>query len=121
MARTIVAGQCAFGQSDFFESGHRKQGLTWNDIRVNAFFNGAMIAWPLADGSFVSDASVGSGAVYFNEVFGAPGFYLIRFFPDRVGFWRIVLSHSIYGESICEFDAIPSVAPAQGLTASFRR
>jgi hypothetical protein len=120
MARTIAAGRLAFGQVDFFESGSRKAGIVTTDLQMNAFVDGTVLSWGLVDGSVVADPSIGAGMVCFNEVSGAIGFYLVRFFPDRPGFWRIVLRHPVSGqEAICEFDAVPPFPPASGLNPSF--
>ena len=120
MARTIAAGRVAFAQSDFFESEVRKQGVVWSDLQLSLFVDGLPFQWAVADGVPISDTSIGAGSVFFNEVSGAVGFYLVRFFPDRTGFWRIVLRHSALGvESILEFDAIPQVPQTSGLIAKF--
>ena len=120
MARTIASGRLAFSQADFFESGHRKLGIAWSDLQMSMFVDGEVLSWMLVDGTFASDSSVGAGLVFFNEMPGAVGFYLVRFFPDMPGFWRIVLRHPVLGtESIFECDAVPLAPHAGGLTASF--
>jgi len=119
MTRTIVAGRCAVAHPDFFESGQRKQGLVWSDLQCTAFVDGSLLAWPLADGAYLASSTIGAGALYFNEIPGAAGHYCARFFPDRVGFWRLVLRHPTLGESVLEFDSVPGVAPVSGLNAQF--
>jgi hypothetical protein len=119
MARVIVAGRCSFFQPDFFEAGQRKTGVTWAELTLRAFSNGALLAWPLANGAGVPDSSVSSGAVYFDEVVGCAGFYRLRFFPDRVGYWRLVLQHPTAGECSLEFDSVPAQPSSSGLTAQF--
>ena len=120
MARTIVAGRLAFDQVDFFESGHRKTGVAWSDLQMRAFLNASVLSWSLVDGTFTPDSGIGAGSVFFNEIVGVNGYYLVRFFPDRPGFWRIVLSHPVLGvEVIREYDAFPAVPSASGLQASF--
>jgi hypothetical protein len=119
MARTIFAGRLAFGQTDFFESGARKTGLVWSDLQMQMFVDGSLLTWGLSDGASVADSSIGAGFVFFNEISGASGFYLVRFFPDRPGFWRIVLRHPTLGEVVSEFDAVPTAPSFSGLQASF--
>lgn len=120
MARTIFAGRLAFGQLDFFESGSRKTGIAWSDLQMNVFVDGNVLPWGMANGDSAVDSNIGAGLVYFNEVVGASGFYLIRFYPDRTGFWRIVVKHPVLGtEVINEFDAAPLLPPVSGLRASF--
>jgi hypothetical protein len=83
------------------------------------FVDGSLLAWGLSDGTFVANSSVGAGLVFFNEIPSASGFYLVRFFPDRPGFWRIVLRHPTLGEVVNEFDAVSAAPPFSGLQASF--
>ena len=120
MARTIAAGRLAFSQVDFFESGHRKSGVVWTDLHMTAFVDGTILSWGLVDGTYVADSGIGAGQVCFNEIVGIVGFYLVRFFPDRPGFWRIVLQHPMLGvEVVCEFDAVSPFPSASGLQSSF--
>jgi hypothetical protein len=80
--------------------------------------NNQILSWPLLDGTAVADSSISAGNVYFNEIIGAPGFYSLRFFPDRVGYWRISVVASSF-ESLLEFDVNPASAQSSGLIASF--
>ena len=86
MARLIQAGTLARDQVDFYQSGSRILGVDISSLTMSAFVDNVAIPWPIIDGSLVSDASVVAGSVYFHEIPGAPGFYSIRFFPDRTGF-----------------------------------
>lgn len=119
MARHIFAGRVAFSHADFIESGNRKSGIEWLDVEAKVFFNGEILPWPISDGSNTPDSSIGSGVIYFNEVVGAVGFYLVRFFPDKTGFWRVVLKHSETKEVTLEFDVSSSTQFSSGLLASF--
>jgi len=74
------------------------------------------------DGLTIPDSSISSGFVYFNEIPGSPGFYSVRFYPDRTGFWKLVYSiPTLPAEVIREFDVSPSglSSSANGLNASF--
>ena len=120
MARSIASGRLAYCQADFFESGSRKTGVQYVDIQARVFVDGIVLPWAMSDGTFVPDSSVAAGSVFFNEVAGASGFYSVRFFPDRPGFWRIVISHPVLGvEIIIEFDTVPPMLTTSGLLASF--
>jgi len=127
MSRLVSAGAVVHAQADFFQpkgSVNRLTGIVPASLTMAAFVNSSVLAWPLADGSSVTDSGVSAGTVYFNEVSGAPGFYSVRFFPDRTGFWRVVLrSLALQQEAVLEFDAAPAgvfkAVPRGGLTASF--
>lgn len=127
MSRLVSAGAIVYAQADFFlpkGSINRQSGIVPASLSLSVFFGASVLAWPLADGSAVADAGVSAGTVYFNEVAGAPGFYSVRFFPDRTGFWRIILANAaLQQEVILEFDVAPAgvfkAASKGGLTASF--
>lgn len=121
MGRNVSSGSLARAQADFFQiSGQRVVGVVWSTLAAHVFVNNAALPWPAADGSAVQDSSISAGKVYFNEIAGSPGFYSVRFFPDRVGFWRIVLrSDSLNAEVVLEFDVAAPAPPAGGLNATF--
>lgn len=120
MSRQVPAGRLVYDRADWYQYTIRKTGIIWSDLEIHAFINGDILTWGLADGAPVVDSNIGAGSVFFNEVVEAPGYYLIRFFPDRVGFWRIILRHPALGvEVIREFDVVPSPAPSSGLQSSF--
>lgn len=121
MGRNVSSGSLARAQADFFQiSGQRVVGVVWSTLAAHVFVNNAALPWPVADGSSVQDTSISAGKVLFNEIAGSPGFYSVRFFPDRVGYWRIVLrSDSLNAEVVLEFDVAAPVPPAGGLNATF--
>lgn len=129
MGRLVAAGAAVYSQVDFFlpvGSINRATGVVIGSLTLDSFVNGSSLPWPLVDGSAVSDSSISSGSVYFHEISGSPGFYSIRFFADRVGFWRFVLKNSgLQTEIVLEFDIIAAGAlkpgGAGGLNASFIR
>lgn len=120
MGRLISAGALAYEQLDFFlpaGSVNRVSGIVVPNLQMTMFVNNSVLAWPLVDGSAVADSSVVSGSIYFNEIAAAPGFYSVRFFPDRVGFYRLVFLASSYGIEVeKEYDVLsPGVLrPATG-------
>lgn len=125
MSRLVPAASLIRDQVDFYDppgSVTRATGISVGDIIVTVFANNVALAWTTLDGTAVPDSSISAGTVYFNEIPGNPGFYSIRFFPDRIGFWRIVVSDSaISAESVREFDVAPAgtFSPSNGLNASF--
>lgn len=124
MGRLLSAGSIVRAQADFFlpaASVNRITGLTAAGLTLKLFADNAAISWPLVDGSTVADSSISAGTVYFNEISGSPGFYSVRLFPDRIGFWRVILTNvSIQTERILELDIVPSGKSGQtGLIATF--
>lgn len=127
MSRIVSAGAVAYAQADFYQpkgSINRLSGLVPASLTMKVFANSSLLSWPLEAGSGVSNSGVSAGTVYFEEVSGASGFYLVRFFPDRTGFWRIVLSYvALQQEVALEFDVVPAgvfkAVPRGGLSASF--
>lgn len=97
-------------------------GIGISQLSLAVFVDNGLLAWPLVDGSLVPDSSVSAGTVYFNEISGSPGFYSVRFFPDRTGYWRIVIGNAALGaEVVKEFDVVPAnpIGPPNGLNATF--
>jgi hypothetical protein len=125
MGRSVSAGGLVRDQADFFLPGGnvRAGGIALPQVSMTAFSDNGLLSWPLADGSTVPDSSISAGTVYFSEISGAPGFYSVRFFPDRVGYWRIVLRVDAFqSEVVREYDVNPaSAASPNGLNASFLR
>lgn len=110
MGRLISAGALAYDQTDFFlpaESSNRVSGIVVANLRMTMFVNNAVIPWTLVDGSFVPDSSISAGSVYFNEIAAAPGYYSVRFFPDRIGFYRLCFV-TVGIEVDREYDVLPA-------------
>lgn len=124
MSRSLPAASLIIDQLDLYNppgSITRIAGVLAADLSVSVFSNNTIMSWPIQDGSLTPDSSISSGIVYFNEIVGQPGFYSIRFFPSRIGFWRLIFSiPSITAEIVKEFDiSSQSSGPANGLNASF--
>jgi len=125
MGRSISAASLVFDQIDLYNppgSITRVAGVLAANVSISVFSNNVPLTWAIQDGSAVPDSSISAGIVYFNEIIGQPGFYSVRFYPDRIGFWKIVFSvPSIAAEVIREYDISPmsSSASANGLNASF--
>lgn len=122
MARVITAGKLAFDQVDIITPGtiNRVAGVNVADLTLNAFWNDSVLSWGFADGLSTANCSISAGTFYFNEMVGANGFYVVRFLPDKVGYWRIVIRHESLGvEQTRDFDAVAALPTHSGLNASF--
>lgn len=125
MGRQVPAGQLIRDQIDLFMpagSINRVVGESYTSLALKIFADNGLLAWPLADGTTVADSAVSAGTVYFNQIVGAPGYYSIRFFPDRIGFWRLVFREMTLNEEVIRsYDVIPArPGPASNeLNASF--
>jgi len=122
MGRSICAGCLVYDQLDFYQPNSfvRISGVLSTDLSVSIFFNNTMFSWPLISGLNVPDSLIASGFIYFNEF--VPSFYSVRFFPNLVGFWRLVFNDLKLGiEIVKEFDvnSKQSVSQSSGLNASF--
>lgn len=125
MSRVISAGVLVRDQIDVYNpstSFTRVAGILSSGTTLKLFVNNLSIPWTLLDGTSVADSSISAGYVYFNEIAGSPGFYSLRFFSDRTGFWRLVLSIVVNSaEIIKEYDSVSSLQGNQsgGLNATF--
>jgi len=123
--RLVQINQVVLDQTDFFESDGftRKAGLGLSDVTHEVFFANILQPWPLVTGIGVSDAQVRSGQVYWNEVPGSPGFYNVRWRPNAIGYWRVLISYTV-GTQIMgqDYDVISQVPAGEtGLRASFTK
>ena len=125
MGRSVSAGLLIRDQVDFFLPGggmNRVSGIVVSQLGLSAFVENGLLSWPIADGTAVPASSISAGTVWFNEISGAPGFYSVRLFPDRTGYWRIVIRNAALNmEASREFDVVPAgpLGPPNGLNASF--
>ena len=129
MSRLVSAATLVFDQVDIRNpSGTiiRATGVVVSNLDVIIFVNNSLLSWDLQDGTLIPDSSISSGVICFNEISGSSGYYSVRFFPDRIGFWRLIFTNASLGEEIIlEYDVVPAktFAPtsANGLNASFTR
>lgn len=112
MARQVPGGCLIRDQIDLYMpagSINRVRGESYASLGLAVFVDNAALTWPLADGTNVADASISAGTIYFNEIAGSPGYYSVRFFPDRVGFWRLIFREQTLGEEvILSYDVTPA-------------
>jgi hypothetical protein len=121
----IQINQVVFDQPDFFESDGftRKTGLVVGDLTYEVFFNNTPQPWVLIDGSSTTDSQVRSGTVYWTEVPGSPGFYNVRWRPNAIGYWRVLITYTagtqIMGQ---DYDVVATLPQAEtGLRATFTK
>ncbi len=124
--RLVRINQTIIDQADYFQADGftRVPGLTIIDLTSQVFFNNILQAWPLIDGSSVSDNQVTSGFLYFHEIPGTSGNYSVRFRPNSAGYWRTLLSYAA-GQQILAQDYDVNAEPVQlsggGLSANFAK
>lgn len=121
--RLVQINQVIIDQADFFEADGftRVIGIIPGDLTEELFFNNVLQPWPLVDGSGVPDSQVKSGNVYWNEVPGSPGIYNVRFRPNALGYWRLLITYAagtqIMGQ---DYDVVAQTTSVEsGLKASF--
>lgn len=94
--RLVHINQVIIDQADYFLSNGftRVVGLTVSNLSSQLFFNNVLQPWALVDGASITDAQIRSGSVYFNEVTGSPGIYNVRFRPNAIGYWRLLVTYA---------------------------
>ncbi len=123
--RQVYANQVVFDQVDFFQPDGftRVTGLTPAQLTCQLFSNNILMSWPLTTAVGVTDAQVASGRVYWAEISGSAGFYNVRWRPNAVGYWRLIITYPGGTQIAAEdYDVLnqPQTV-AQGLKASFVR
>ena len=121
--RLVYANQTVDDQADFFQSDGftRVTGLTPAQLTSQIFFDNQLQPWPLISGIGLTDTQIASGSIYWLEVPGSPGIYSVRFRPNSIGYWRLLITYTA-GQQIMGQDYDVSSAPPtvdQGLKASF--
>lgn len=123
--RLVQINQTVLDQADFFEPDGftRKTGLGLTDLTHEVFFENGRQPWPLVNGLGVADNQVRSGQVFWNEVPGSPGFYNIRWRPNAVGYWRLLISYTAGTQIMAQDYDVTSQVPIgeTGLRASFTK
>jgi hypothetical protein len=93
--RLVYSNQVVYDQADYFQAdGYtRVVGLVPSQLVSQTYYNNDLLAWPLVTGVGVSDAQIVSGRVYVQAISGGP--YSVRFRPNAVGFWRLLLTYPV--------------------------
>lgn len=121
--RLVTTNNVILDQADFFQLDGftRVTGLTISTLVCQLFFQNILQPWTFVTGAGVTDAQVASGSVYWVEVAGSPGIYNVRFRPNAIGYWRLLITYPL-GTQIMgqDYDVVPASVPvAGGLKASF--
>lgn len=121
--RLVKINQPVIDQAVFFapDGFTRVLGLTISDITGEVYLNNVLQPWPLADGSSLTDGMVAVGRLYFHEIPSAGGNYSVRFRPNAVGYWRILVSYPAGTQVLAQdYDVISEPLGATGgLKTSF--
>jgi hypothetical protein len=117
MSRQVHAQSVVYDQVDFF-LGTNRISVPITSLESKLFVNNQLLPWTLEDGTTVLDISIAATKIYYNEIAGSPGYNSIRFFPDRIGFWRLSIKYSTI-EIIKEYDILGTKSSSGGLNASF--
>jgi hypothetical protein len=123
--RLVVNNQVVFDQADFFQPDGftRVTGLIPSQLTAQLFFQNVLQPWPLVPGFGVAEAQIALGKVYWLEVPGSPGIYNVRWRPNSIGYWRLIIAYP-GGTQIMAQDYDVTVAGVQvetGLKASFMK
>lgn len=126
MTRLLTSGSVVYDQLlivDPVGSQDRVTGVTVSDLVLKLFVNNAVISWDLEDGTMVLDSAISPGKIYFNEISGNNGYYSVRFFTDKIGYWYSSYVYSPNNlEIIREYDVVPRNffgTSSSGIVASF--
>lgn len=121
--RLVTTNNVVLDQADFFQPDGftRITGITIPQLTCQLFFQNALQPWGLLTGANVTDVQVASGKVYWVEVPGSSGIYNVRFRPNAIGYWRLIITYpaglQIMGQ---DYDVVQAgVAVETGLKASF--
>jgi len=123
-SRQAPSSRMVFDQVDLFlvDGKTRAQDVRITDLYLRVYYNGVQLPWVLASGAGIPDVRVAAGKVYWTEF--SAGFYSIRFFPNAVGIWRVLVTYPTYDQAVSlTYDVAPqdSAAGSVGLRASFLR
>lgn len=100
----------------------RAQGVQVVDLNLRLFFNSSRVEWPLVSGTNIQDLQVTAGRVYWTEI--EAGFYTLRFLPNVIGSWRVLLTYPEYDQAVSlSYDVArpTSVSSSSGIRSSFIR
>jgi len=120
--RLIYTNQVVYDQADFFQVDGftRIPGLLPNQLTCAMFFNNSLQPWTLVSGVGIQDVNIAAGKVYWQQIPSGP--YGIRFRPNAVGYWRLVITYApgfqIAGQDY-DVNAGTGVPIEGGLRASF--
>jgi hypothetical protein len=123
--RVVYNNQTILDQADFFMSDGFTRVTSLSIVQVSAslFYLNQPQPWVLTSGLGVTNAQIAAGKVYWNEIPGAPGYYNVRFIPNAIGYWRLLITYPA-GTQIAaqDYDVIDTPPGTEtGLKASFNK
>jgi hypothetical protein len=121
--RLVQSNQVVYDQADFFQlDGFTRQaGLTIGQITFQVYFNNTLQAWTLVSGVGVLDPQIVAGKVYWHEIPGPNGPYSVRWRPNAVGYWRLLVTYPVGTQILAQdYDVISGgQVLGSGMKASF--
>jgi hypothetical protein len=121
--RLVFNNLVVYDQADFFglDGYSRVPGLTPSQLVLQVYHDNTLQTWTLISGAGVSEGQVASGHVYFDTLTG--GAYGVRWRPNAIGYWRILLIYSVGAQILAQDYDVGSgtgvVPPGGGLKVSF--
>lgn len=120
--RSVQAGLVVFEQVDLYlpDDVTRATGVVPAGLTAKLHLGSTDTAWPVVSGVGVTDVQVAAGKLYWQEF--ESGYYSIRFFPNQVGMWRLLLTWNAGPKTFSytyDVTAKPAFPGALGLKASF--
>jgi hypothetical protein len=118
--RAVQANQVVYDQVDLFLVNQytRATGVQVTDVTLAVFLNNAVVAWPLVDGTSVTDPQVVAGLVYWGVL--PNGSYGIRFFPNSLGHWNLTFTYPGSTQIVgIDFDVVAPSSVESGVFAGF--
>ena len=93
--RQVYNNQVVLDQADIYldDGFTRHTGITVSALTIDLFYQNLRQGWTPVSGLGVLDTQVSAGKIYWEEIAAAPGFYSVRFRPNGVGYWRLVLTY----------------------------
>lgn len=120
--RLVFSNQVVFDQADFFQLDGftRVPNLATTDVTSELYYNNVLQPWTLVDGTGVSDTQIVAGKIYWLPISGGP--YGVRFRPNAVGFWRLLITYTVGTQRLAQDYDVNSgtgITAPSGLKASF--
>jgi len=120
--RLVYSNQVVYDQADFFQLDGftRVPNLGISDVTSQLYFNNVLQPWALVSGVSVVDAQIAAGKIYWLPITNGP--YGIRFRPNAVGYWRLLITYTVGNQIVAQdydVNAGTGIAAPSGLRASF--
>lgn len=92
--RLVYTNQVVYDQADFFQVDGftRISGIVPAQLSCALYFNNSAQPWTLVSGASIPDLNISAGRIFWQEIPGGP--YGVRFRPNAVGYWRLVITYA---------------------------